>query len=245
VKECSCSNSCEAVAEIFLRMREPMRFVKKTIAVEVPDGSDNTGHVHTEDEQNKRMAMIAFLQSRDLSLAARIAELGGMIDGHGFVPVQNSDNGELYVSMIRTLAGHHDSIADYAEEAISCLTDENGVCGFGAYEKARREFDERFCQWEILFEHLIVNHIFFSRFPITERKMAEIDVWKALVLVYALLRFIAVGYTVSHPDEDGLVDAVSACFRMIDHTDFTSYAAVLLKKFGLDGHDALCGLLGI
>jgi len=245
VHECSCSNSCEAVAEIFLGMREPMRFVKKTIAVEVPDGSDSTGHVHTEAEQEKRMAIIAFLQSRDQSLAARIADLGRKIDKDVKIPRHSAENGELYIAMVKTLAEHHDSIADYAEEAISCLTDENGAYDWGIYERACAEFEARFPQWEIFFEHLIVNHIFFSRFPITERKMAEIDVWKALVLIYALLRFIAVGYTVSHPDEAGLVDAVSACFRMIDHTDFTSYAAALMKKYALGGNDALGNLLGL
>ena len=245
VRECSCSNSCEAVAEIFLRMSEPMKFVRKQITVEVPDGSDNTGHVHTEEEQKKRMAIIALLQSREKSLPMRIAELGCMVGQKEIVPGCGADGAELLLPMLKTLADHHDSIADYAAEAISRFTGDDGMFDRGAYEKAAREFEDRFAQGETLFEHLIVNHIFFSRFPVTARKMAEIEVWKSLVMVYALLRFIAVGYTVSHPDEDGLADAVSACFRMIDHTEFEPYAAALLRKYGADGEDIPGKLLGI
>ena len=143
--------------------------------------------------------------------------------------------------LLEVLSERHDSIRDFGECALQYF-------GEGIEEKysgAVCEFESNFAKWESLFENLLVNHIFFSRFPVTERKLDADDVWKALVLIYSLLRFIAVGYTVSHPDEAGLVDAVSAYFRIIDHTDFTSYAAVLMKKYALDGNDALGNLLGI
>lgn len=245
VRECSCSNSCEAVAEIFLGMPEPMKFVRKKITVEVPDGSDNTGHVHTEEEQSKRMAIIAQLQSRDKSLPQRIAELGEKMGRTETAVGCGVDGAALLIPMLKTLAEHHDSITDYAAEAISCFAGADGVYDCAAYEKARAEFEERFPGSEILFEHLLVNHIFFSRFPITGRKMAEIDVWKALVLIFALLRFVSIGYTASHSDENGLVDAAAACFRMIDHTEFEPYAAALLRKYAADGDEGVCALLGI
>ena len=75
--------------------------------------------------------------------------------------------------------------------------------------------------------------------------MPEDDVWKALVLMYALLRCTVLGCTRGDGDETGVVDAVSACFRMIDHSEFEPYAYLLMKKFGADDGASVADLLCI
>ncbi len=246
VYECSCANSCEAVGEIFLRMDEPMKFVRRRITVNVPDNAYDPSRKHTEEEQKERMHMISLLQNRSMSLGERLLCLRAYLGGSECVSVDlaagdGTRGTAKLLPMLEVLSERHDSIRDFGECALQYF-------GEGSEEKysgAVCEFESNFAKWESLFENLLVNHIFFSRFPVTERKLAADDVWKALVLIYALLRVVSVGCCADNMTEVMLIDAVSACFRMIDHTEFEPYAVLLMKKFGADDDASIADLLSI
>ena len=76
----------------------------------------------------------------------------------------------------------------------------------------------------------MVNHMFFSRYPHSEKGLSEKEKFVSLSMVYALVRYVALGNCES---EDALTDAVAAAFRLISHTDFDRTALHLAKKHGL------------
>ncbi|MBQ4353564.1 MAG: flagellin lysine-N-methylase [Clostridia bacterium] len=261
-KECSCANSCEAVLEMLAEYKEPMRFVRRTITVDVPDTGKRTTLFDTLGRGQKiRMTLVRFLQDRRHSLRERLACLyavteqiacaleeknGDAIDaaaaraeaGETFPPqLMVSDRDSVLRSldvlgeMAALLTERHDSIRDYGEAALAYYGE--GDDRFLRWQKAQQHFRELFPDWEIWFEQMLVNHIFFTRFPFQERPVSLPDESNALCAVYAVLRYIGLAYMADKTEKSDFVDAAAACFRMIDHTDFEPYAAVLLKHYGV------------
>ena len=76
----------------------------------------------------------------------------------------------------------------------------------------------------------MVNHMFFSRYTHSEKGLSEKEKFVSLSMVYALVRFVALGNCES---EDALTDAVAAAFRLISHTDFDRTGLHLARKYGL------------
>lgn len=65
---------------------------------------------------------------------------------------------------------------------------------------------------------MLVNHMFFARFPFQDRPISLSDEFIALCAVYSLLRFLGIGYMRDKTDESAFVDVASAVFRLVDHT---------------------------
>lgn len=271
-RECSCTNSCEAVLELLAKEKEPMRFIRKELTVDVPEVVHFPSLFETLGRGQKiRMTFIRVLQDRHLSLPARLLYLHDVIgeidqalnrkdaDMLDAIMERVEKGEELPAMMIvkrqesvlrgmkivgeilHTLDGRHDSIREYGEAALTYF--ENNEDIFGGYEAARKHFDVLFPDWEIWFEHMLVNHIFFSRFPFQERPVSLQDEFGALCAVYAILRCIGLGWMTDKTSESDFVDAAAAAFRLIDHTEFEPYAAVLLKKLGVVGAESLSDLL--
>jgi len=243
--ECSCANSCEAIPEMFLRMREPMRFIRRRITVDVPDGSVDCMHAQTENDQSGRMEMIAILEDRSISLPDRLLKLRAYLRGGceclNILYGDGVCGTEILLPMAKLLADRHDSFREFGEAAVTFFEADTSE----KYMGAKADFENSFPEWSIFAEHLLVNHVFFSRFPRTERNMPEDEVWRSLVLVYALIRFTVLGYTHGRADEAALIDAVSSCFRMIEHTEFEMYGYLLMKKFRADDDASIADLLCI
>lgn len=66
-----------------------------------------------------------------------------------------------------------------------------------------------------------------------------------LCALYALLRFLLIGYTASVPTREGFVDAAAAAFRLIEHSRFDHNAAVLLRRQGTADDASLGNLLAL
>lgn len=271
-RECSCTNSCEAVLELLAREKEPLRFVRKELTVDVPEVVHFPSLFETLGRgQEIRMAFIHVLQDRRFSLPERLVCLHDLVadidnalnhrdaDAVDAVMerVKSGDKTpavkvvrrresvlrgiEIVGEMLHMLDGRHDTIRDYGEAALDYYGEGDAV--FDRYETARVHFDALFPDWECWFEHMLVNHIFFSRFPFQERPVSLQDEFGALCAVYAILRFIGLGWMADRTAEADFVDAAAAAFRLIDHTEFEPYAAVLLKKLGVTGAEALSDLL--
>lgn len=271
-KECSCTNSCEAVIELLRKEKEPIRFVRKVITVDMPELSYHPSLFNTLGRgQEIRMAFIAVLQDRRFSLPERMLHLYDMIEGIDealnyrdadavdtllkrankgeavdTIPIvrkkENILRGiEIVGEILHLLDGRHDSIQEYGEMSLAYFGVGEGT--FERYEKAFEHFEELFPDWECWFEHMLVNHIFFSRFPFQERPVSLCDEFAALCAVYAILRYVGLSWMSDKTEETDFVDAAAAAFRLIDHTEFEPYTAVLLKKLGVTGADALTNLL--
>lgn len=211
--EISLANSCEAVSELFLHKKEPMAFIEKQWTMKLPPmPSQELGG------WEQRKACIDILQDRSKSLSMRLGTLGGVT-----VCPADEETLNALTALLKQLCEHSDSICSYGEKAIAYLN-ENG------YDAARARLEALLPEHEIFFEHLMVNHLFFSRYPHSEKGLSEKEKFAALATVYAISRLVALGNCES---EDALTDAVAAAFRLISHTDFDRTALHLARKYGL------------
>lgn len=226
--ECSLSNSCEGVVELLFRETEPMTFSRASLPLTPPpfpgSPAPTEGFPTTEEA---RFSLIAVLQDRTRSLPDRLLALRESLR----LPSLSGTGGPGdAVSAACRLLGYFAQRSDsIREEAALCLARYEETPA--AYREDRARFENRFPDWEIRFEQLIVNHVFFSQFPYQGGSLR--DAWTGLAAAWALLRLLAAGKTTSPgpPEEireEDLADTAAAAFRLIDHTRFGETAARLL-----------------
>lgn len=250
--ECSCTNSCEAVLEMLFQQQEPLAFVRLPDEDHTPSQSRREIQEKTFGrEQDIRLWLIRCLQQRQAPLPARIAALGGRLQAleavlasrdeaalqrllEASVPLNSHGQGHLEdgLAIMEELVAQLDqrsrSIHDYGERALSRFVQH----GQEAYQEACRLLQERYPDWEIWFEHALVNHLFFSRFPFGESRLTLPDAYLGLCAVYGLMRFLTLGDAVWQKEDHALVDTLAAAFRLIDHTAFDRTAAALMRRMG-------------
>ena len=142
--------------------------------------------------------------------------------------------------MITLLDERSESIRDYGQTALAYFGQ-----SFDNYVLARDHFETVLPKWDIWFEHMLVNHMFFSRFPFQDRPVSLRDEFYALCAVYALLRFLGIGHMRDKDDESAFVDVAAAVFRLVDHTAFDRYAAQMMKELGCDDWDRVHDLVSL
>ena len=142
--------------------------------------------------------------------------------------------------MITLLDERSESICDYGQAALAYFGQ-----SFDNYVLARDHFEAVLPKWDIWFEHMLVNHMFFSRFPFQDRPVSLRDEFYALCAVYALLRFLGIGHMRDKDDESAVVDVAAAVFRLVDHTAFDRYAAQMMKELGCDDWDRVHDLVSL
>lgn len=266
--ECSMADSCEGVLELFFEREAPIKFSLEQMAVKLPEISapsalfDTMGH-----ERDLRLRLISLMQDRTRSLPERIISVGGALrtleralewhDENLIVSIISEDPpetettafgiGELSLGltvakrMVDILDGRSESIRDFGKEALDCFGD--GDDAKMRYFEAKRSFESAFPRWELFFEHMLVNHIFFSRFPFQDRPESVGSEYLGLCGVYSVLRFLALGGMSGGMTKDSLIDRMAAAFRLIDHTEYDRYAAHILQSLGCDSDEKLRGLL--
>ena len=257
--ECSCSNSCEAVPELFLRKKDPIRFIKMPLKLEVPEWKEAENIFPTAGKGPEiRLHYIRILQDRVRPIPDRLMTLGiAMQDMEQALRVNDTARIEALLSgeprpfegtsekpsqahldeglriakaMMERVDERSDSVRGYGEAALARFAREENSIAF--YEKAIADFEQVLPDWVIVFEHLLVNHMFFEQFPFQDRPVPVADEFLAICAVYTLLRCLSVGWLAIHPSETDFTDVCSALFRLIEHTAFDSFAAGLLKQLG-------------
>lgn len=265
--ECSCANSCEAIVEMFFDREEKIRFVSAPMDFHVPERKKR---VHTFEtagyEQEIRLMLISIMQERDFLIPERMVLLGRRM--HLIDEAMKNKNHERIVELIHEsgkeeapllkqpthgdvldgleISNHMLSLLDERSESIRAYG-ENALALFGEgeseyeiYMRAKEAFQTSCPEWEKWFEHMIVNHMFFSQFPYQDRPMDLEDEFLALCAVYMLLRFLLIGNMKDGFKKDEAADVCAAVFRLVDHTDFERYAGKLLKRLcGGDGMKAM------
>ncbi|MBR3837651.1 MAG: flagellin lysine-N-methylase [Clostridia bacterium] len=272
--ECSCANSCEAVLELMLEKEEPIAFVRRELTVEMPPLPERRSFFETLGvEQNVRLYLISIIQDRGMPLSQRIMCLGQVLDDMD-VAFERKDKAMLDHILARrhrdwlTLA-HIDEIReehlafglDMVEQMIAILDERSeSIRGYGEaalayfgsgdgalrrYHTARSRFEALAPNWETFYEHMLVNHMFFSVFPFQDRPKSMHSEYVALCAVYAILRFLGLGITAEHPNKSGLIDGMAAAFRLIDHTEFDRLAAHLMQRLDCTSPLRLCHLISL
>ena len=257
-RECSCANSCEAVVEMFLRRREPLQFVSAPLVIECPDIPRT--HVFQTDgrELNIRLWLIRLMQAREIPLPRRLLRLGealaivdeaivskdfrrldALLDGQGALPLPPAPaagHHELLAgltvaeALMKIIDGRSRSVHDYGEAALAFFGE--GEDAFRRYAEANAALNALMPDWEVWFEHMLVNHMFFAQFPFQDRPVPLADEYLALCAVYVLLRFLCVSRAAADPRQEALADVCAAAFRLVEHTSFDRFAGPVLRELG-------------
>lgn len=259
--ECSCANSCEAVIELLLKHDRRLEFVEMSLKMDIPINPQRLHCFETAGrEWNIRMWLISFLQRREFQLPQRMLMLGEAMNAIDLaLSEKNFDQVDRLLSneesiaapdglhveydqlmlgldaagrMLEIIDARSESIRSYGESVLAYFG--HGEIELNRYEYANSHFAEVVPQWEHWFENMLVNHMFFEQFPFQDRPVPLKDEYIALCAVYALLRFLCVGWMAEHENIDEAVDVAAAAFRLIDHTEFDRYAASILKSLGCD-----------
>ncbi len=254
--EVSCANSCEAVVELLFARREPLAFFRREMSFDMPAPQPHLSPAaHSPREQQVRMWLISLMQERRLSLPKRLIRLGhalrdlegALADDAGLegllsrpypLETPSFDTSADHLrqgldtmkALLALLDARSDSLRTYGEAALAYF----GTDGesYARYQAADAHFAALLPEWEIHIEHLLVNHMFFERFPFQERPESLWDEFLALSAVYALLRFLGLGWLAEREDAASFVDLCAAAFRLIDHTQFDRYASRMLTGLG-------------
>ena len=256
--ECSCANSCEAVLEELFRRDDPLRFFRRQLTMELPAQPARIVQFETLGRsQEIRMWLIGTMQNRTLPLPQRLISLGLALKQLEEI-LHSKDEAALQTllqsrwqqtlpsfevnkshllfglekaeALVQLLDDRSQSLHDYGQEALDYFhrTD----YPFERYVVARLRFESRFPKWEIWFEHMLVNHMFFEQFPFQDRPDSLWDEFVAISAVYVLLRFLCIGWMAHRKQETDFVDVCAAAFRLIDHTAFDRYASHALRGLG-------------
>lgn len=270
VYECSCANSCEAVVELLREHREPLRFLRMPMTIDAPAAPARKFHFETaQREEEIRLWLIGLIQKREYALPRRLILLGrglqmmdealkardeaqvdALLTGKTgpSAPESAAPGREQLVSGLQTarrmmeiMDARSESIRLYGEAALAYFG--SGEAAFERYQQACGHFEALLPEWEIWFEQLLANHMFFAQFPFQDRPVEMKDEFLALCVVYILLRFLCIGWTAGEKGIDAAADVCAAAFRLIDHTEFDRLAAPILRKLGPVDWDWLSGLL--
>lgn len=268
--EVSLSNSCEAVAEIFYQKKDVITFSEQSMTVALPKLGKRRSFFETLGKSREiRLFLISIIQNRNFRLPTRILQLGKALDSleiilaemdksaltalldkkatENFIDSASPSKEELAVgltiakSAVNILDRHSNSINEYGLRALAYF--ENGDDSMELYNKALTALNNGCPDIEIFFEHLLVNHMFFSVFPFQDRPDSLKMEFTTLCAVYTLLRFLVLGNCGTDFNKTVLIDTVSAFFRHVSHTDFERYASRLMYDCGCNAPDALTGLL--
>ena len=266
--ECSCAASCEAVTEMLYRSG-PLRFTEQQLKVEPPPCALRMHVFETGGREREiRLWLIGRMQDRRYPLPRRLMLLGcalhavddalqrrdfdrvdALLSGREAVnppDMPAPDHAQLMQGLraaerlLDVMDQHSRSVHDYGEAVLTYFSREENV--FGLYEEACAHFAQLLPLWESWMENLLVNHMFFARFPFQDRPVSLRDEFTALCGVYALLRCLCVGWMADREDPADAMDVASALFRLVEHTEFDRYAAQVLRDAQCSEWNELCGL---
>ena len=271
--ECSCAGSCEATIELLFAHEEPLRFIRRTLTFELPKSAERSVFFESfEHEQALRLCLIGLMQDRSLPLPRRMLRLGAaMAEAEEALSAQDSARidrlirGETVLEVpepssevrpedlhsgllvmekfTEQLDERSDSIRAIGQDALGYFGRDEGT--MNRYQAARAHFDQIAPRWPVYLENMLVNHMFFSRFPFADEHESLREEFVSFCMVYALLRFLGVVHLASQSDESALVDLAAAAFRLIDHSAFHRYSARMLRDLGYDTPERLFTLINL
>lgn len=252
--KCTCSNSCEAVIETLSEIKTPLRYIEKQLPViKEPDHKE----INTE-EFNVQRSCIDIVQDRRFSLPDRLSLLCDYIWDTSDKNTQNiqADIAEALSIMHRFtnwFVKSSLSVHGYCCEAQRYYgieeKDELSAAELAdvviRYQVGKREFEKFYPEWQIFFEHIIVNHMFYEDFPYSKKHENIRGSFVSLAAVYSFLRFNAIGYCIKDPTREAFVDIAAALFRLIEHSGFDNNAVIILGKLNYIQPEKLTNLIFI
>lgn len=247
---CSCSNSCEKVIELLLQDEKVISFEDMQLSFNMNFYNSKI----SEENKNKYKGIsnlcYLLINNRDMSLPRRIVLLGRVLQS-----IQKAEDNNLLINyesfsidffandfqikkdinysfdiqkkLLLHFTKQSPNIKAYSEQVFKYLSDGDEV---EQYLKAKKHFYEIFPNAEIMFEKILVNHLFFVQFPFSSKYENLWDEFESLCGVFMFIRFISICYMADKFKVEDFVDVISAAFRLIGHTNFDLNVTLLLKR---------------
>lgn len=268
--ECSCAASCERVVEMLMSSGQSVRFVRRGLTQDAPESAGRSVFFETVPrEQEIRMKLIGVMQDHTRSLTHRLLRMeraldilsadrkAGRIDAFlarsedelaEFEAIEVCEehllNGLRCVrEIIAQTTQNSPSLHDYSEKCLALF--ENAKNPLESYHRANAHFETCVPNWEQGYENLLVNHMFYSRYPFADMGSGLRGEFVALCAVYTMMRFFGVCWMADKEKEAALVDVLAALFRLIDHTRFHRRAEDILSSLGCDTPERLQELMNL
>ncbi|MBQ8994251.1 MAG: flagellin lysine-N-methylase [Oscillospiraceae bacterium] len=228
--EATLSNSCEGLIELLLQRPTPIRF----ITVELPyESSGREG----PERFALRMQCIGLLQDRNSSVRESIMAIGNLICHSSQGNQSFEENLSALLPFIDLYSEISPSLSEYCNKA------KRNLAGI-----TREEYTKRFLSLsclpadsELILENLLVNHLFYEKFPYSESRENEEEEFISLCGLLAFLSLLVAGNAENLQTMDSMVDLLSHAFLMVEHTSFHYNAHLLLSQSGYDTpQDAMC-----
>ena len=142
-----------------------------------------------------------------------------------------SDSG-LSFSLMQTVLSHisRDSriMNEYGTRALSNLGENDGFSE--RYEECFNKFSENYSDWEIWFEQILVNHVFYSAFPFVREGVSLKRAGIALYAAYLLMKALAAGCLSDNTDGAAFADCMAAAYCQIENSNFYQRASALILQ---------------
>jgi len=169
IYNCSCSNSCEGIVELLLNFKQTLLFEEKDLSLE-PKFAINLSPIKYEFCKKS----ISIIQDRSLSIPERFINLGNFLNGTD-IYLTKPDNLSFAFQLLSVFDQYFESsvsICDYSKtsqiyfgiEDKESLSVEDLKIIHEKYLSASEHLESILPDWEILFEQLIVNHMFYNNF---------------------------------------------------------------------------------
>lgn len=216
-----CSSSCEKTVELFMENDGFIDFESAELPNDayVDDGMSLDGF----EEQKK---YIKILQDRTLSIRERLSELYKFMFGKE--PGKTGPSFAPLDAIIEYYKDNSDNVSELCEKYESLQKD-------GKMDDAIKNLYSLYPKFDLLLEHLLVNNVFYSAFPIGDERISKENAFVALGVIYALTKVFAATAVFDAKGDTKvlLADAISAFYRLCEHSSFAYNSIVLLKRAGI------------
>jgi hypothetical protein len=225
---------------MLMLMDEPMQF--EAIELSIQPIFETVSTINSYDY---RTEAILIIQDRSLPLTQRFISLNNYLFDSTSYP-RSANPLSIAFRTIPFLMSHFESslsISDYciASQEYFRLNDpltlstETTDTIIQRYLGASVSLEAVLPNWQVLFEQLIVNHMFFNHFSLSEDKMSVQDDFLSLITMYSFLIFNLLGNLPMIRNPELLVDYLAAMFRVVEHSNFRAVAAKLYRSnYSLD-----------
>jgi hypothetical protein len=221
--------------ELLMNLKEPLKFEKNELSVD-PEFETNL----SPEKYKCCQKSVSIIQERSLPLPERFINLGNFLYGTDIYS-KKPDHLSLAFQSLYAFDKYFEnsiSVRDYCKEALNYfglsgkdkLSEKDTKVLKEKYILASLHLDTILPDWSILFEQLIVNHMFYNNFPYIDQHEQVHNAYLALVIMYTFLRFNILGYMYNKTNKETLIDYLAAMFRLIEHSNFKYIAVRIFKE---------------
>lgn len=261
VREGACANSCEETLSLMFATNSPLVFSEKEINVD----ADDSNYTVTSSEFAKIQSdAIKILQNRRLTLSNRLYELCLFASKLKNTNIDEADceaetsfpvNTGATIDTLRAVADIVGFLCTYspsfskngtqALDAIGFSHDGNINEIYNAYRANENKLYETLPNMDIYLEDVIVNHLFFTRFPSCDVGQTAYDKCISAAGIAAVLKFTVSSLADKIKSVEDFIDVTALSFRCFEHSAAPDIVRRALSEYGLDTPDAAAMLTSV